>query len=109
MNQKCISECLECHTHCQETLFNYCLVEGGKHVEAKHVKLMTDCIQMCQVATDFMTRNSELHHAVCQACAEICEACAKSCEDIGGKEMDKCAEICRGCAETCREMAKSRA
>lgn len=102
----CITECWKCRSHCQETFFNHCLVEGGQHVKAKHVKLMTDCIQMCQTAADFMTRNSGLHSFVCQVCAEICESCAESCENIGGIEMEQCAEICRSCAETCRGMAE---
>ena len=104
--QECIDECWKCRTHCQETLFNYCLEEGGKHVESRHIKLMTDCIQICQIAADFMTRNSELHIAVCKACAEICEACAKSCEDVDDEKMKECAKVCLACAETCREMAK---
>ncbi len=104
--QKSINQCWECRHHCQKTLFNYCLTEGGKHVEAKHLKLMTDCIQICQIAADFMTRNSELHKIICQACAEICEACAKSCEEIGGVEMNECAKICRSCVASCRQMTK---
>lgn len=102
----CITKCWGCRAYCQETFFNHCLVEGGQHVKAKHVKLMTDCIQICQTAADFMTRDSGLHSTICQACAEICESCAKSCTDIGGAEMDECAEICRDCATACREMSE---
>ena len=100
------NECRDCFTTCQETLFNYCLPKGGKHSEAEHVKLMIDCIQICQTASDFMARGSKLHASVCNSCAEICEACAKSCENIGGEEMKKCAEVCRKCAESCRKMCK---
>lgn len=103
---KCITTCWECRTECQETLFNHCLYEGGKHAEAEHVKLMTDCIQICQTAADFMTRGSALHMATCAACAEICDACAKSCDQIGGDHMKKCAETCRRCAQSCREMSQ---
>ncbi len=105
-NQNCITTCWECRDECQKTLFTHCLYEGGKHVTPEHVKLMTDCIQICQAAADFMTRQSSLHASVCAACDEICEACAKSCEAIGGEHMKRCAEICRRCAQTCREMSQ---
>ena len=103
--QNCITQCWQCRHICQETLFNHCLIEGGSHLEANHVKLMTDCIQICQTAADFMTRNSEMHKAICEACAKICEACAKSCEEIDDETMEKCAMICRKCAKTCYEMS----
>jgi hypothetical protein len=88
-----------------KTLFNHCLEMGGKHVEPKHVKLMTDCIEICQTSADFMTRGSKLHESVCAACADVCEACAVSCDAIGGDEMKHCAELCRKCAKSCREMS----
>lgn len=99
-----INECWKCRNHCQETLFNYCLNKGGAHVEAAHVKLMFDCIQVCQLAADAMTRCSVMHHAICLTCAETCEACAESCEAINDNVMKKCAQMCRSCAQSCREM-----
>ena len=105
-DHNCITTCWECRDECQKTLFTHCLYEGGKHLEPEHVKLMADCIQICQTAADFMTRQSPLHASVCAACADICEACAKSCEAIGGEHMKRCAEICRRCAQSCREMSQ---
>jgi ketopantoate reductase len=101
-----ILECWECRTYCQKTLFNHCLIEGEQHAEINHVKLMIDCIQICQLAADFMVRNSERHYAICRTCAEVCEACAKSCENIDDKKMKECAKICRKCAKSCSKMAK---
>lgn len=106
--KSCTALCWECRTHCIETLFNYCLQKGGKHVAAEHVKIMMDCIQACQTAADFMTRGSALHMAECTACAEVCNACADSCESIGGEVMLICAELCRRCAESCRQMGSVR-
>jgi len=100
----CIEKCWECRDECQDVLFNHCLEEGGTHAEAAHVKLMTDCIQICQISADFMVRNSEMHSATCTACADICDACANSCEAVGGEEMKRCAELCRECASSCRSM-----
>ena len=104
--QKCTKLCGDCHTECQEMLFNYCLPTGGKHVEAEHVKLMTDCIQACQAAADFMSRNSKFYASECSACADVCEACADSCDRLGDEKMKRSAEICRKCAQSCREMGK---
>lgn len=97
----------DCRTACMKTLYNHCVMEGGEHVEPAHVKIMTDCIQICQAAADFMTRGSDAQKSVCAACAEICEACAKSCEAIDDDEMKSCADICRRCAESCREMSRT--
>ncbi len=104
--QKCIKLCGDCHTVCLETLYTHCLLMGGKHTEAEHVKLMADCIQACQTASDFMIRDSKFSASECAACADVCEACADSCERIGDEKMKHCAEICRKCAQSCREMGK---
>jgi hypothetical protein len=98
--------CWECRHECQETLFTHCLEMGGAHVEAAHVRLMTDCIQICQISADFMVRNSPFHAGVCAVCADICDACAISCDAIQSEEMKRCAEICRRCAASCREMSE---
>ncbi len=102
----CIELCWKCRHECQDTLFNHCLEEGGDHVEPEHVRLMSDCIQICQASADSMTRNSPFHAAICAACADICEACAKSCDAIGGEKMKACADICRACAKSCRDMGR---
>jgi hypothetical protein len=103
--KNCIETCNGCRDECETMLFQHCLEEGGKHVEQMHVKLMADCIEICQTAAHFMLRGSDQQMAVCGTCADICEACAESCEKIGGEEMKNCAETCRKCAEACREMS----
>jgi hypothetical protein len=102
----CIQHCWECRDTCQATLYNYCLEQGGHHVEQAHVRLMADCIQICQTAADFMTRGSALHGEICAACAEVCEACADSCDMMDDDEMKACAKICRECADSCRKMSR---
>lgn len=104
--QECIKLCWECREVCHDALYGYCLPKGGKHAETEHVKVMTDCIQACHVAADFMGRNSRLHKSECAACADVCDACAQSCELLGDEVMENCAEICRRCAASCREMGK---
>ena len=100
----CIELCWSCRDTCQSTLFNYCTEQGGHHVEPGHVRLMMDCIQICQTSADFMTRNSMMHGPVCAACAAVCNACAESCEAMNDLEMQKCADICRRCGDSCWQM-----
>lgn len=92
-----------CRDTCQSTLYNYCLEHG--HTAPDHVRIMADCIQICQTAADFMTRNSAFHAAACRACAEICDACANSCETMDDAAMKACVDVCRACAESCRAMS----
>ncbi len=98
---------LNCYKHCQETLFNYCLLAGGKHTSASHVKSMIDCIESCQIAANFINRNSLNSNLVIKICAEICKDCAISCQMIADSRMDECAEICLNCAETCLKLIKN--
>ena len=102
----CTTACWTCRSTCEETLFRHCLEEGGEHMEPDHVRLMTDCIAICQVAADAMVRNSDYHAEFCAACATICEACAESCDKIKTPEMEACAKECRNCAALCRDMGK---
>ena len=106
--QTCIENCQNCHTVCLETI-NHCLEMGGEHASPDHIKLLQDCVNICQTSADFMIRGSEHHAAVCGVCAEVCDACAKECERMadGNEFMQRCADACRRCAESCREMAGS--
>jgi hypothetical protein len=103
---QCIDECSTCHRVCLETL-THCLAKGGRHAEAHHVRLLTDCAEICQTSANFMLRNSELHIFTCGACSEVCERCARSCEEVSDDDlMARCAEACRSCADICREMSR---
>jgi hypothetical protein len=102
--QDCIENCTDCHQVCLETI-EHCLKKGGRHASAEHVRLLTDCAQICQTSADFMTRGSNFHQATCRTCAELCRACAKTCRELGGPEMESCADQCDRCAESCEAMA----
>lgn len=101
----CIKACWDCRNECQKVFFNYCLKKEGEHTKPDHIKLMMDCIQICQIAADFMTRDSTFHKNICETCAEICEACAESCTQIKDEKMQHCANVCRQSAESCRQMS----
>ena len=106
--QQCIQNCMECHRICLETVA-HCLQMGGKHAEATHIRLLLDCVEICQTSANFMIRGSDLHARTCAVCAEVCERCAEDCERIGSddEQMRRCAEMCRRCAESCRRMASA--
>jgi hypothetical protein len=103
--QRCIDNCSECHDICVQTV-THCLTEGGKHAEAEHIRLLLDCVEICQTSADFMLRGSPFHVATCATCADICEGCAESCAQFSDDAMmERCAETCRRCAASCREMS----
>jgi CBS domain-containing protein len=107
--QNCIASCRQCHDVCIQTL-SHCVERGERHVQPAHIRLLLDCIDICNASVSFMLRGSDLHHATCTACAEICEWCAGDCERLADDDqMRTCAEICRACARSCREMAAAAA
>lgn len=69
--QQCIQNCLDCHSICLNTT-TYCLQQGGMHSDPAHIRLLTDCTQICSTSADFMLRGSDLHSTICGACAEVC-------------------------------------
>jgi hypothetical protein len=104
--RRCIQDCLDCERICVETV-NYCLVMGGKHAEAYHIRTLLDCAEICATAAGFMLRGSDYQARTCGVCAELCAACAESCQNVGPHDqtMQECAEVCRRCASSCRTMA----
>lgn len=106
--ETCIDNCQNCHSVCLETI-GHCLEMGGEHASSVHIKMLQDCVQICQTSADFMIRGSEHHAMTCGVCAAICEACAEECEKMatgdGADVMQRCADACRKCAESCRRMS----
>ena len=103
--QSCIEECTLCHAICTETI-KHCLEKSGRHSEAKHIRLLEDCAEICQTSANFMLRGSDLHLQTCSLSADVCDRCARSCEQIDAQDsiMKQCAGVCRSCGESCREM-----
>jgi hypothetical protein len=104
--RRCIQLCQDCHVLCIQ-MIGHCLQLGGRHAAPDHIRLLTDCAQMCATTADFMARGSSLHDRTCGLCAEICRLCAESCKQLQGDDqlVKQCAEMCRGCAESCERMA----
>lgn len=105
--QHCIDNCLDCFRVCAETL-TYCLETGSRRFEPEHLKVLQDCVEICQVSAHFMIRGSDLHKHTCAVCSAVCDRCAEACERFEEDEMMMaCAEACRHCAESCKDMAAS--
>jgi hypothetical protein len=103
--ERCIQECLDCHSVCLATV-QHCLDVGGRHAEKQHITTLLDCAEICQTSANFMLRGSPHHTRTCAVCAEVCRACEQECRSIGADEtMRACAETCRRCAESCERMA----
>ncbi|MBX9767568.1 MAG: four-helix bundle copper-binding protein [Bdellovibrionales bacterium] len=102
--QLCIQSCIECAQICEQTI-QYCLKQGGKHAELKHIRTLQDCAQLCATSSNLLVRGSDLHGKICAICAEACLACADSCDRLSNDEIMKaCAEACRQCAESCQKL-----
>jgi hypothetical protein len=104
--QECIKDCQDCAAICVETT-SHCLEMGGRHAEARHIRTLVDCAEICRVSADFMLRGSEFDTRLCGVCAEVCRSCADSCQRLAGDDelMKRCADMCRRCAESCDRMS----
>lgn len=106
--QHCIDNCQDCYRICAETL-TYCLESGKRHHQAEHLKLLMDCMELCQIASNFMMRASDLHKHVCAACSAACDRCAESCESFEDDEvLMMCSDACQRAAESCKEVSGSK-
>lgn len=105
--QRCIENCTACHGVCVETI-SHCLMLGGEHASANHIRLLMDCAEICQLSANFMLRGSGRHEKTCGVCAEICSDCATECERMGKDDetMRRCAEFCRRCAASCEHRSQ---
>lgn len=102
----CIEACRNCAATCTETL-SMCLHEGGEHVQEDHVRVMLDCIEICELSARYMLRNSPRHALTCGVCAEVCYACADDCQLMDESFMQQCADECRRCSDLCQKMASA--
>lgn len=100
--QSCLEACDLCYRICLQTAMNHCLENGGKHVKAKHIRLMMNCAEICRTTANFQLTGSHFLQRLHELCAEICEACAAECDEIG--DMKDSVAACLQCADSCRQM-----
>ena len=104
----CIDLCQSCHATCVETI-NHCLHLGGAHGDPAHIRLLSDCADICRVTADFVLRASEYYNYPMGVCAFLCERCASECDVLGGDAfIGDCARACRSCHAECLRLSKGR-
>ena len=102
--QRCIDECTRCHQVCLTTA-GHALRHGAGENTNHMIRVLSDCVEICQTSANFMLRGSPNHHMTCGACAEICRECEEECRKFDDEAMQRCAEVCASCAESCEKMA----
>lgn len=106
LREQCIQNCNKSLTACLEGI-NFCLEQGGDHLEKEHLKILQSCAIACRTSVELMSLQSDFSASFCKACAEVCQACAESCEKMDGAPMKMCAEACRGSQQSCEKMAQA--
>jgi len=99
---KTVRDCLDCQSMCLKTA-TYCLSMSEKYP----IRVILDCIEMCQVNVDFMLRGSKLRNNTSGLCGEACKKCEEFCKQFDNDfQMQACAESCRIASESCKIAAR---
>lgn len=102
--QNCIDACTKCMQACEECLSS-CLKEPDVQGRIHCINMLRDCIDICALSSQWMSRGSMYAKQLCSLCATICDACAAECSKFQDTHCQQCANFCRKCAEECRAMA----
>jgi hypothetical protein len=102
--QDTLGKLSHCHDMCLSMALTHCLEMGGEHARPQHIRLMLDCVAICDTARDAILRKSQFHSGILSLCADICETCAAACASLG--QMEDCVAACRACMKACREAAR---
>lgn len=103
--EEAIKNSLECFRVTSNCL-QHNLSIGGRHSEKKHISLMKECAELCQLSASFMIESSDFANDICGVCARVCDASADSCADIDSEDamMRLTITALRKCADSCRNM-----
>jgi hypothetical protein len=102
----CIEACEHCHRTCLRAAMQFCLEQGGRHVEAPYFRLLIACETVCRLTADSLLAGLPLYEHVCGVCARFCRDCAAACDEAG--DMEECSEACAKCAQYCELIAATR-
>lgn len=103
MYQECIEVCFECAEIC-ERCDNECLSKSN--TEEMNNCLTRDCADICNLAGQFMSRDSEFATEICSICSEICKECKEECSKHSESHFRDCVEVCNRCSIECKTMAE---
>lgn len=102
--QQCIQNCRDTHRMCELTMTHvFAAGAGGKE---SYIRCLLDCSEICQMAANFMLRESDSHPYACAVCANVCERCAALCRECDEDQLKLCAEMCQRCADSCHYIAE---
>ncbi len=103
-HQRAITDLMNCSSIIQETLM-YCLQQGGRHADARHISLLMDTAEFCKTGTSVLFHSSPVSQRVVGVIAEVCQECATSCEQFGDdSQMRACYDACLRAANSCRRI-----
>ncbi|MFP4623321.1 MAG: four-helix bundle copper-binding protein [Gemmatimonadota bacterium] len=102
--EQCIDDCTRTH-QVLLTASGHALRHGGGENTAHMIRVMSDCVEMCQTASNFMLRGSPNHKRVCGVNARLCRDVAEEAGKFDDDVMKKVREVAAACAESCERMA----
>jgi hypothetical protein len=102
--EQCIDACTRTH-QVALTVSGHALRHGGEENSNHLIRVLSDCVEMCQTAANFMLRGSPNHKKTCGLNAEICREVARECGKFDDEPMNKMARVATECAESCEKMA----
>ena len=98
--ERALDECTRCHQVCL-TGAGHVLRKGGELADAHHIRLLSDCVELCQTTANFLLRGSPIGKRTAALCAEVCRQCAAELDGSEDPVVQTCADVCRDCAEAC--------
>lgn len=103
----CARDCLACYQACVRCL-SHCMSHGGDHAEKKHLSILIECAEICQLTSKVLMLGNHEALEFCRTCSMICRACAKACRSLGDdSELEGCAFHCLGCADSCDSVSEN--
>lgn len=86
----CIDDCLRCYRTCLDTVVKRGLAEGASRLDAKHIRLILTCVEMCHTA---VASPLPCLRGMCGNLLGVCEG-MRTCRRHG--------RMCRGLSFLCR-------
>ena len=75
--------------------FQYCLSQGGDHVEQQHLACMLDAWDLLNASATLTARGSPLATELDRTCATAVKGCEETCAGFDGDPtMQACADVC---------------
>jgi hypothetical protein len=98
----CVRALRACHDICLRAATVDRLMISGLPVPANHIRSMLDCAEICQVAANFLVRDSDNYVRICYEAAVICRELASMSEKFDNN-MNVVA-ACNACASACDDL-----